>query len=74
MNPLQETVKDLKLNGFIEARQGKKHTIFYTPQTHQTIPVKRHDFNEKRSALYPERSGNKEITRRNTRTAHPCIS
>lgn len=46
MNPLQETIKDLKRNGFVEARQGKKHTIFYNPQTHQTIPVKRHDFNE----------------------------
>ena len=46
MNPLQETLKDLKRNGFIEHRQGKKHTIFYNPQTHQTIPVKRHDFNE----------------------------
>lgn len=46
MNPLQETIRDLKQAGFIEARQGKKHTIFYNPQTHQTIPVKRHDFNE----------------------------
>lgn len=46
MNPLQETIRDLKRNGFHEARQGKKHTIYYNPKTHQTIPVKRHDFNE----------------------------
>lgn len=46
MSPLQETIRDLKRNGFIEARQGKKHTIYYNPTTHQTIPVKRHDFNE----------------------------
>ena len=46
MNPLQETIRDLKRLGFVEARQGKKHTIYYNPQTHQTIPVKRHDFNE----------------------------
>lgn len=46
MSPLMATIKDLKQNGFIEARQGKKHTIFFNPQTGQTIPVKRHDFNE----------------------------
>lgn len=46
MTPLLETIRDLKRNGFIEARQGKKHTVFYNPQTHKTIPVKRHDFNE----------------------------
>lgn len=46
MSPLQATVKDLKQAGFIVAREGKKHTIYYNPETGQTIPVKRHDFNE----------------------------
>ena len=46
MSPLQTTIRDLKQNGFEFAREGKKHTIFYNPQTHQTISVKRHDFNE----------------------------
>ncbi len=46
MSPRQETIRDLLKNGFAVAREGKKHTIYYNPKTHQTIPVKRHDFNE----------------------------
>lgn len=46
MSPKQETIRDLLQNGFVLAREGKKHTIYYNPQTHQTIPVKRHDFND----------------------------
>ena len=46
MSPKQETIRDLLRNGFVMAREGKKHTIYYNPQTHQTIPVKRHDFND----------------------------
>ena len=46
MPPKQETIRDLLHNGFVVAREGKKHTIYYNPQTHQTIPVKRHDFND----------------------------
>ena len=46
MTPLQETLLALKEAGFILHREGKKHTIYYNPHTHQTIPVKRHDFND----------------------------
>lgn len=46
MTPLQETLKLLKENGFILAREGKNHTIYYNPETGVTVPVKRHGFNE----------------------------
>lgn len=46
MNPLQETLKLLKQNGFILAREGKNHTIYFNPKTGITVPVKRHGFNE----------------------------
>ncbi len=46
MTPLQETLDDLKRNGFLLKREGKKHSIFWNPKTGQTIPVKRHDFDE----------------------------
>lgn len=46
MTPRQETLDDLKRNGFQMKREGKKHTIFWNPKTGQTIPVKRHDFDE----------------------------
>lgn len=46
MTPLQETLRDLKANGYEFLREGKKHTIYHNPQTKKTIPVKRHDFNE----------------------------
>lgn len=46
MTPRQETVDDLIRAGFQLKREGKKHTIFWNPETGQTIPVKRHDFDE----------------------------
>ena len=46
MSPLKETLNDLKKNGFMLKRNSGKHMIFYNPKTNQTIPVKRHDFNE----------------------------
>lgn len=46
MSPRQLTVKALQSHGFQFAREGKKHTIYYNPTTKQTIPVKRHDFDE----------------------------
>lgn len=46
MTPRQETLDDLKGAGFILKREGKKHSIFWNPNTGQTIPVKRHDFDE----------------------------
>lgn len=46
MNQRQMTVNDLIENGFEQKREGKKHTIYWNPKTGQTIPVKRHDFDE----------------------------
>lgn len=46
MSPRQETVRLLEANGFEQKREGKKHTIYWNPKTGQTIPVKRHDFDE----------------------------
>lgn len=46
MTPLQETLELLKQNGYIKAREGKKHTIYYHPEKGITVPVKRHDFDE----------------------------
>lgn len=46
MTPRQETVDALIRNGFEFRREGKKHTIYWNPKTGQTIPVKRHDFDE----------------------------
>lgn len=46
MSPLQATLNDLKAYGFVLAREGKKHTIYFNPDTNVTVPVKRHDFNE----------------------------
>ena len=46
MNLRQMTVDDLLQNGFLWKREGKKHTIYWNPETGQTIPVKRHDFDE----------------------------
>lgn len=46
MSPRKLTVNDLLKHGFKLAREGKNHTIYFNPVTKQTIPVKRHDFNE----------------------------
>lgn len=46
MTPRQETLEILKKLGFQKKREGKKHSIFWNPETGQTIPVKRHDFDE----------------------------
>ena len=46
MNPLKQTIKLLTDNGFQFKRQGANHYIYYNPETHMTVPVKRHDFNE----------------------------
>lgn len=46
MNQRQMTVDDLIQNGFELKREGKKHSIYWNPETGQTIPVKRHDFDE----------------------------
>lgn len=46
MNPRKITVKELESRGFVFKRHGANHDLYYNPDTKQTIPVKRHDFNE----------------------------
>ena len=46
MNPRKETISLLGDNGFILARHGSNHDIYFNPETKITIPVKRHDFDE----------------------------
>ena len=46
MNPRQRTIKQLSVFGYELKCRGANHDIYYNPQTHSTIPVKRHDFNE----------------------------
>lgn len=44
--PTKEKNKELEKNGFIFKRHGASHDLYFKPNTKQTIPVKRHDFNE----------------------------
>lgn len=46
MNPRKETIAILEDSGFILARHGVNHDIYFNPVTRITIPVKRHDFDE----------------------------
>ena len=46
MHPRKKTIKELEKNGFIFKRHGASHDLYFQPNTKQTIPVKRHDFNE----------------------------
>ena len=46
MHPRKKTIKELEKNGFIFRRHGASHDLYFQPNTKQTIPVKRHDFNE----------------------------
>ena len=46
MNPRKITIKELENNNFILKRHGSNHDLYFNPETKQTIPVKRHDFNE----------------------------
>lgn len=46
MNPRKMTIKELENNNFILKRHGANHDLYFNPETKQTIPVKRHDFNE----------------------------
>lgn len=46
MNPLKETIKMLKSNGYELKRHGANHDLYFNPESKKTIPVKRHDFNE----------------------------
>ena len=44
MNPRKETISILEDDGFILARHGSNHDIYFNPQKRITVPVKRHDF------------------------------
>lgn len=46
MNPRKETITILEGDGFILARHGSNHDIYFNPDKGITIPVKRHDFDE----------------------------
>lgn len=46
MNPRKETITELENGGYILARHGANHDIYYNPETKITVPVKRHDFDE----------------------------
>lgn len=46
MNPRKETIIQLKRSGFLLARHGSNHDIYFNPTTKVTVPVKRHDFDE----------------------------
>lgn len=46
MNPRKITIKALETNGFTYKQHGTNHDLYFNPETKQTIPVKRHDFNE----------------------------
>ena len=46
MNPRKETIALLREHGYILARHGSSHDIFFNPAARVTIPVKRHDFDE----------------------------
>lgn len=46
MNPRKATIAILESDGFILARHGSNHDIYYNPKKNITIPVKRHDFDE----------------------------
>lgn len=46
MNPRKETITILGDHGFILARHGSNHDIYFNPASKITIPVKRHDFDE----------------------------
>lgn len=46
MHPRKITIKQLEQKGFSLKRHGANHDLYFNPVTKQTIPVKRHDFNE----------------------------
>ena len=46
MSPRAQCIKELIRRGFVFKRSGKNHDIYFNPRTKQTIPVKRHDFDE----------------------------
>lgn len=66
MNPRKETVNILEGDGFILARRGSNHDIYFHPQKKITVPVKRHDFdeNDKRYILKEAKIDQKKMGKR----------
>lgn len=67
MTPRKETVALLEKHGYILARRGGNHDIFFNPAAKVTIPVKRHDFDEddmryilKEAKIDRKRTGNRK--------------
>ena len=46
MNPRKVTIQSLEANGFYFKRHGANHDLYFNSETKQTIPVKRHDFDD----------------------------
>jgi len=66
MNPRKETIATLESDGFILARHGSNHDIYFNPAKGITIPVKRHDFDEddKRYILKEAKANKKQAGKR----------
>lgn len=67
MNPRKETVNILEQDGFVLARHGGNHDIYFHPARGITIPVKRHDFDEddkryilKEAKIDPKKTGKRK--------------
>lgn len=65
MNPRKITIKELENNNFILKRHGANHDLYFNPETKQTIPVKRHDFNENDMEYIFKEAGIKKEKNRN---------
>ena len=65
MNPRKITIKELENNNFILKRHGANHDLYFNPETKQTIPVKRHDFNENDMKYISKEAGIKKEKNRN---------
>lgn len=65
MNPRKITIKELENNNFILKRHGANHDLYFNPETKQTIPVKRHDFNENNMEYIFKEAGIKKEKNRN---------
>ena len=69
MNPRQQTIKQLSASGYELKRHGANHDIYYNPQTHSTVPVKRHDFNENDMKYIFKEANNRRVTMKYIYTA-----
>lgn len=66
MNPRKEAVNILEQDGFLLARHGGNHDIYFHPTKGITVPVKRHGFDEddKRYILKEAKLGQKKTGKR----------